>query len=384
MNYYEESLKDLKKNKGRLNITSNVKITDKEILSVAYTPGVARPCEKIKEDSKYLYDYTIKSKTVGVITDGSAVLGLGNIGAEASLPVMEGKCALFAEFAGLNAIPIAVKTQDVEEFIQTVKMIEPIFGGINLEDISAPRCFEIEDRLKKELSIPVFHDDQHGTAVVVTAGLINALKIVKKQPEDLKIVISGAGAAGTAITKMLLKLGVKNIILTNSKGIINKQSFREVNYAVLELLSITNKEKISGGLEDAIKNADVFIGVSAPNILTEQMVQTMNDDPIVFAMSNPEPEIDVELAKSCGVRILATGRSDHPNQINNVLAFPGIFKGALMSNKKQITEEMKMAAALTLSSLVKDGELSENKIIPLPFDEGIADSIAESIMKIKN
>lgn len=383
MDYYKEALKDLKKNKGKLGIISKAKIKNKNDLSTAYTPGVAAPCLKINKNKEDAYKYTFKSRTVLVVTDGSAVLGLGNIGGLAGLPVMEGKCALFKEFADVDAFPISLATQDTSEIIKTIENIAPGFGGINLEDISAPRCFEIEEELIKRLDIPVFHDDQHGTAIVVVAGLINALKLAKKDFKDIKVVISGAGAAGVAITNMLLDLKVKDIILTNSKGIVNKKTLKDCK-TYRNLLKKTNKKKITGGLKEALIGADVFIGVSAPNIVSMDMVKKMNSKPIIFAMSNPVPEIDPKIAKKAGAFIVATGRSDHENQINNVLAFPGIFRGALDGRKKRITNEMKLMAAKALANQVSKNELSAKKIIPLPFKKGVAENIANAVKKCKD
>ena len=376
MDYKELSLKLHEKHKGKLSINSKVPVNNKDDLSIAYTPGVAEPCMHIFKNKEDVYKYTIKSNTVAVITDGSAVLGLGNIGPEASLPVMEGKCVLFKEFANVDAFPIAIKTQDVEEFIKTVKLISPIFGGINLEDISAPRCFEIESRLKKELDIPVMHDDQHGTAVVVLAGLINACKITKKSIKDSKIVVCGAGAAGTAVIKLLLKYGFKDILVSDSQGIISK-SRKDLDNAKKELSEITNKNNLQGSLKDAIKGRDIFIGLSAKNLLNSNDIETMNKDSIIFAMANPDPEIMPDEARKGGAKIIATGRSDFPNQINNVLAFPGIFRGALDARTNNITDEMKVKAAEALAAHVKD--MSENKIIPFAFDKGVAEVVAQAV-----
>ncbi|MDR2456968.1 MAG: NADP-dependent malic enzyme [Clostridiales Family XIII bacterium] len=384
MNYYAESLKGLAEKKGRLDIFSNEEIVNKNDLSITYTPGVSEPCRKIFENQNEAYKYTIKGRTVAVVTDGSAVLGLGDIGAKAAIPVMEGKCALFNRFAGLNAFPICLETNNIDEIVDTVIKIAPIFGGINLEDISAPRCFEIEKRLIEKLDIPVFHDDQHGTAIVVTAALINASRLSIKNISELQIVIAGAGAAGTAIAKMLLNFGVKDIILTNSKGIISKKNFREENETWNELLKITNKKNRQGKLEDALIGADIFIGVSAPDIITKEMILSMNENPFIFAMSNPVPEIMPDIARDAGAAVIATGRSDFPNQINNVLAFPGVFKGALEGKKKKITEEMKKSAAKALAYYIKDDDLSEDYIIPSPFDDGVADTIAKSIKNLSN
>lgn len=338
MNYSEEALRVHEEKKGKIEVVSKVKVENKDDLSIAYTPGVAQPCLKIKENKEDVYKYTSKGNMVAVVSDGSAVLGLGNIGAEASIPVMEGKAILFKEFANVDAFPICLATQDVEEIVKTVKMIEPMFGGINLEDISAPRCFEVENRLKEELNIPVFHDDQHGTAIIVTAGIINAVKqLPDKEMEDLEVVINGAGAAGIAICKMLLNMNVKNVVLCDRYGILEEDT-EGINWAQKEMLKYTNKNNEKGSLVDAVKGKDVFIGVSRPKMLTPEMIDTMNDKPIVFAMANPEPEIMPDEAKKSGVFIMGTGRSDFPNQVNNVLAFPGVFKGALECRASEIKE----------------------------------------------
>ncbi|MAG45653.1 MAG: NAD-dependent malic enzyme [Nanoarchaeota archaeon] len=375
MNYNEEALKLHEENKGKVAISSKVKIETKDDLSTAYTPGVAEPCRKIYGNPEDVYKYTFKSKTVAVVTDGSAVLGLGDIGPEAALPVMEGKAVLFKRFADIDAFPICLKTNNVDEIVSIIKSIEPGFGGINLEDISAPRCFEIEDRLKEEMNIPVMHDDQHGTAVVVLAGLINACKLTNKNIKETKVVISGAGAAGIAVAKILLNYDVKNLVLCDSKGIVSKNR-NDLNEPKKEILTLTNPENISGSLKDALKDRDVFIGVSVKDIINTEDIKTMKD-PIVFAMSNPDPEIIPDNAKAGGAKVIATGRSDFPNQINNVLAFPGIFKGALESGAKKITDEMKIAAAEALANHVKD--LSPEKIIPNAFEDSVADVIAEAI-----
>lgn len=363
---------------GKITTEAKASVKTREDLALAYTPGVAEPCKVIAEDSEAAYKYTIKANTIAVVSDGSAVLGLGNIGPHAAMPVMEGKAVLFKEFGGVNAVPICLDTQDTEEIIKAVTYLAPTFGGINLEDISAPRCFEIEERLKATLNIPVFHDDQHGTAIVVLAGLINSLKITKKKPEDLKVVISGAGAAGVAICKLLLNYGFKNIILCNSKGIISKDAPR-LNWMQQKMTEVTNPENITGSMADALVGADIFIGVSAPGILTAEMVKSMNPDPIIFAMANPTPEIMPDVAKAAGARIVGTGRSDFPNQINNVVAFPGIFKGALEGRAPQITEDMKMAAALAIASLVPDDELNEENIMPEAFDPKVAECVANAV-----
>lgn len=386
---YQESIELHKKLSGKLEIKSKIEIKDKHDLALAYTPGVAEPCREIAKDKSKVYDYTIKKNSVAIVSDGSAVLGLGNIGAEASIPVMEGKAILFKEYGGVDAFPICLKTQDTQEIINIVKNISPVFGGINLEDISAPRCFEIEEALQ-EIGIPVFHDDQHGTAIVVLAGLINASKIANKKLSDLKVVVSGAGAAGTAITKLLLCHGqeknactsVKEIIVCDSKGIISKdrEDLKNNKYKQ-ELIKITNKNNLSGLLKNALKDADVFIGVSAPNVLKKEMIQIMNNKPIVFAMANPVPEIMPDKAKEAGVFIIATGRSDFPNQVNNVLVFPGLFRGALDAGAKQITNKMKIAAAYELSKCVADSELNTENILPSVLDKEVTKKIALAISK---
>jgi len=363
---------------GKLTTESKTPVKSREDLALAYTPGVAEPCKVIAEDKEAAYKYTIKSNTIAVVSDGSAVLGLGNIGPYAAMPVMEGKAVLFKEFGGVNAVPICLDTQDTEEIIKAVTYMAPGFGGINLEDISAPRCFEIEERLKATLDIPVFHDDQHGTAIVVLAGLINALKIVKKEAKDCKAVISGAGAAGIAICKLMLNYGFKNIILCNSKGVISKDA-PKLNWMQQKMVEITNPENVSGSMADALVGADIFIGVSAPGIVTADMVKTMNKDAIIFAMANPVPEIMPDVAKAAGARVVGTGRSDFPNQINNVVAFPGIFKGALEGRAPQITEEMKMAAAFALADLVPESELNEDNIMPEAFNPVVAEKVAEAV-----
>jgi malate dehydrogenase (oxaloacetate-decarboxylating) len=380
MDIKKESLALHKKFKGKMETKVKVPLENKDDLSLAYTPGVAEACREISVDKTKVFEYTNRGNLVAVVTDGSAVLGLGNIGPEAAYPVMEGKAALFKKFGGVDAVSICLNTQDPEEIIKIVKSLEPTFGGINLEDISAPRCFEIETRLKAEMNIPIFHDDQHGTAIVVLAGLINALKIVKKQPEEIKVVINGAGAAGLAICKILLNYGVKNIIVIDSKGII--YSGREdLNWAKEEIAVVTNLEKISGRLEQALDKADIFIGVSGPNILKSEWIKFMNPDPIVFAMANPVPEINPEFAKAAGVKVMATGRSDYPNQINNVLAFPGLFRGVLDAKAVQITEKMKLAAALALAELILPEELTPEYIIPQPFDSRVAVTVSEAVKR---
>lgn len=378
MDYYKESLKMHEEHRGKMEVASKVPVKNKDDLSTAYTPGVAEPCRKIHENPEDVYKYTNKSNIVAVISDGSAVLGLGNIGGLASIPVMDGKSLLFKEFAGIDAIPICLETQDVDEIVMIAKNIAPTLGGINLEDIAAPRCFEIERKLQEQVDIPVFHDDQHGTAVVVTAAIFNALKIVDKKMEELKIVISGAGAAGAAIAKMLLSVGAGDVIVCDRIGPLAKNDDR-LTPAKEELASITNHEMINGTLADALVGADVFIGVSAPRIVTEEMVASMARDAIVLPMSNPEPEIMPDLARKAGARVVGTGRSDFPNQINNVLAFPGIFKGALEARAKRITEDMKVAAARALADIITEEELCEDYIIPSAFHPGVADAIAKAV-----
>ena len=381
MDYGAESLRIHEKYKGKIGIKSRVSIQDKEDLSIAYTPGVAEPCKHIHEDKFLAYKYTIKGHTVAVVSDGTAVLGLGDIGPEAALPVMEGKALLFKEFGGVDAFPIVLDTKDPQEIIKTVKYISPTFGGINLEDISSPRCFEIEETLKNELDIPVFHDDQHGTAIVVTAGIINSLKIIKKEWKDLKIVVAGAGAAGLSICRLLMNFGPKDIILTNRKGIVY-DGRPDLNPVVAKMAKITNKDKQQGTLADALVGADIFIGVSGPNLVKTENIKTMNKDAIVFALANPVPEIMPEDAFEGGARIVATGRSDFPNQINNVLVFPGLFRGALMVRSRKIVEDMKIAAARALASLVNDRELNEKFIIPAVFDKRCARVISEEVATV--
>ena len=363
---------------GKIETTPKCEVKSREDLALAYTPGVAEPCKVIAEDKEAAYQYTIKSNTVAVVSDGSAVLGLGNIGAAAAMPVMEGKAVLFKEFGNVNAFPICLDTQDTEEIIKTVVNIAPAFGGIKLEDISAPRCFEIESRLKELLDIPVFHDDQHGTAIVVLAGIINALKVTGKKKEDCKIVVNGAGSAGIAISKLLLRYGFPNLTLCDKSGILNKES-KDLNWMQKEMMEVTNTEGKSGTLADAFVGADIFVGVSAPNIVSEEMVASMNKDAILFAMANPTPEIMPDLAKKAGAKVVGTGRSDFPNQVNNVVAFPGIFKGALEGRATQITEEMKLAASLALASLVPDDELNEDNILPEAFDPRVADVVSAAV-----
>lgn len=378
MNIYEESLQFHKQLRGKLEVSSRVKITNEKDLSLAYTPGVAEPCREIHKDPSIAYLYTRKWNTVAVISDGTAVLGLGDIGPLASLPVMEGKSILFKEFADVDAFPIVLDTKDVNEIVETVVRIAPTLGGINLEDISAPRCFEIEKKLKERLNIPVFHDDQHGTAIIVLSGLMNALKIVNKKVEDLKIIVNGAGSAGTAITKLLLSYGAKNIIVCDRAGALNRNSTYSNPYFT-ELSNITNPNNESGLLCDVIKNADVFIGVSAPNIVSKEMVTSMNSDSILFAMANPTPEIFPDDAKNAGAKVIGTGRSDFPNQINNVLAFPGIFRGALDVRATEINEEMKIAAAHAIADSVSDEELNPNYIIPKAFNLDVQKRVAQAV-----
>ena len=365
--------------KGKFETTPKMSITTREDLALAYTPGVAEPCKVIAKDKDAAYTYTIKSNTIAVVSDGSAVLGLGNIGAYAAMPVMEGKAVLFKSFGGVNAVPICLDTQDTEEIIKTVVNIAPAFGGINLEDISAPRCFEIEERLKKILDIPVFHDDQHGTAIVVLAGIINGLKVTGKNKEDCKVVVNGAGSAGVAITKLLLTYGFKNITMCDKSGILSNTS-EGLNWMQKSMMDVTNLEGKTGTLADALKGADVFVGVSAPNIVTPEMVASMNKDSILFAMANPVPEIMPDVAKAAGARVVGTGRSDFPNQVNNVIAFPGIFKGALEGRAKQITEDMKLAAALAIANLIPDSELSDTNILPEAFDPKVTDAVCKAVM----
>ena len=368
------------KNKGKIEVISKVAVTSKEELSLAYSPGVAEPCRRIAENKADVYKYTSKGNMVAVISDGSAVLGLGNIGAEAALPVMEGKAILFKEFAGVNAFPICLDTQDTEEIIRTCKILAPSFGGINLEDISAPRCIEIETRLKEELDIPVFHDDQHGTAIVVTAGILNSYKLLKKDITKAKVVVCGAGAAGSSIIKMIKKLDVADILAIDIDGIIARNDEnREYNFLTTELSEITNKENLKGGLKEAIKGADIFIGVSAPGLLKPEMVKEMNKDSVIFAMANPTPEIMPEEALAAGAKIVGTGRSDYPNQINNVLVFPGIFRGALDVRATEINDEMKIAAAYAIAGLVKEDELCPEFIIPNPLNKEVAPAVAKAV-----
>ena len=378
MNINEKSLLLHEEWNGKLEIVSKSPVKSREDLSLAYTPGVAEPCKVIAEDKEAAYKYTMKANTVAVVSDGSAVLGLGNIGPYAAMPVMEGKAVLFKEFAGVNAIPICLDTQDTEEIIKTITYMAPGFGGINLEDISAPRCFEIEERLKATLDIPVFHDDQHGTAIVVLAGIMNALKVVNKQKEDCRVVVNGAGSAGIAITKLLLTYGFPNIIMCDKVGILC-QSTEGLNWMQENMVKVTNLEDKKGNLADALTGADIFVGVSAPNIVSKEMVASMNKDSILFAMANPTPEIMPDDAKAAGAKVVGTGRSDFPNQVNNVVAFPGIFKGALEGRASQITEKMKLAAAKAIAELVPDHELNENNIMPEAFNPIVAQKVAEAV-----
>lgn len=375
----EEAIKLHREWNGKISTVAKAKVKDRHDLAVAYTPGVAAPCRIIAENKAEVYNYTLKANTVAVVSDGSAVLGLGNIGPEAAMPVMEGKCVLFKEFGDVNAFPICLSTQDPDEIVSAVKAIAPTFGGINLEDISAPRCFEIEERLKKELDIPVFHDDQHGTAIVVLAGIINSLKVVGKKKEDCKVVVNGAGSAGVAITRLLLHYGFKNITMCDKSGILSKDS-KDLNWMQEKMMEVTNLSGASGTLADALKGADIFVGVSAPGIVSQDMVRSMNKDSILFAMANPTPEIMPDLAKEAGARVVGTGRSDFPNQVNNVVAFPGIFKGALLGHAKEITEEMKLAAANAIASLVSDADLSDENILPEAFDPKVAEVVSKAVM----
>lgn len=380
MNINEKALELHKEWNGKLETTSKVAVNSREALSLAYTPGVAEPCKVIAKDKEAAYTYTMKSNTVAVVSDGSAVLGLGNIGPYAAMPVMEGKAVLFKEFGNVNAVPICLDTQDTEEIIKAVTYMAPGFGGINLEDISAPRCFEIEERLKATLDIPVFHDDQHGTAIVVLAGIINALKVVKKEKEQCKVVVNGAGSAGVAITKLLLSYGFTNVIMCDKVGIISK-STPNLNWMQEKMAQVTNPNQETGSLADALNQADIFVGVSAPNIVTAEMVASMNKDSILFAMANPVPEIMPDIAKAAGARVVGTGRSDFPNQVNNVVAFPGIFKGALEGRARQITEEMKLAAALAIAGLVPEEELNEDNIMPEAFNPVVAETVAQAVKR---
>ena len=374
----EKALKMHEEWNGKIETTAKAHVNSREDLAIAYTPGVAEPCKVIAQDPEAAYKYTMKANTVAVVSDGSAVLGLGNIGALAAMPVMEGKAVLFKEFGGVNAVPICLDTQNTEEIIKSVVNIAPAFGGINLEDISAPRCFEIETRLKELLNIPVFHDDQHGTAIVVLAGIINALKVTGKKKEDCRVVVNGAGSAGVAITKLLLTYGFPHITMCDINGIISKNS-PNLNWMQQQMTEVTNLEERTGTLADALKGADIFVGVSAPNIVSKEMVASMKKDAILFAMANPVPEIMPDLAKEAGAKVVGTGRSDFPNQVNNVVAFPGIFKGALEGRATQITEEMKLAAANAIAGLVPEEELNENNILPEAFDPRVADTVSKAI-----
>ena len=380
MTNQEKALELHEKLQGKLETVSKTPVRTREDLALVYTPGVAEPCKVIAKDPAAAYTYTMKANTVAVVSDGSAVLGLGNIGPKAAMPVMEGKAVLFKEFGGVNAVPICLDTQDTEEIIKAVTWLAPAFGGINLEDISAPRCFEIEERLKETLDIPVFHDDQHGTAIVVLAGIINALKVVGKKKEDCRVVVNGAGSAGVAITRLLITYGFSNIIMCDKSGILCDGA-EGLNWMQEKMVKRTNLSHETGSLADALKGADIFVGVSAPGIVTEEMVASMNSDAILFAMANPVPEIMPDLAKKAGARVVGTGRSDFPNQVNNVVAFPGIFRGALEGHAKQITDKMKLAAANAIAALVSDEELNENNIMPEAFDPRVADVVADAVKK---
>ena len=377
----EKALKMHEEWHGKIETCAKSHVNSREDLAIAYTPGVAEPCKVITKDPEAAYTYTMKSNTVAVVSDGSAVLGLGNIGALAAMPVMEGKAVLFKEFGGVNAVPICLDTQDTEEIIKTVVNIAPAFGGINLEDISAPRCFEIEERLKELLDIPVFHDDQHGTAIVVLAGIINAMKVTGKDKESSKVVVNGAGSAGVAITKLLLTYGFKHVTMCDINGILGKDS-KDLNWMQEKMVEVTNLEQKTGKLADALKGADIFVGVSAPNIVTPEMVASMNKDAILFAMANPVPEIMPDIAKAAGAKVVGTGRSDFPNQVNNVVAFPGIFKGALEGRATAITEDMKLATAKAIAGLVPDEELNENNILPEAFDPRVADVVSRAVKEL--
>lgn len=381
MTLRDEALEMHRRNQGKLEVAPKVKVTNKDELSLAYSPGVAEPCKEIHEDPRKVFEYTMKRNTIAVVSDGTAVLGLGNIGAEASIPVMEGKAVLFKSFSGIDGVPISLKTTDTDEIVNTVKLLEPNYGGINLEDISAPRCFEIEERLKKETNIPVFHDDQHGTAIVTVAGLINALRIVDKDMSDIKVVLNGAGAAGIAIVKLLYSYGIRDMIMCDSKGAIYEGRRHGMNETKEQVAKWTNRDKTEGDLEEVIQEADVFIGVSVADILTQDMVRSMADDPIIFAMANPNPEINPDEAKEAGAKVIGTGRSDNPNQINNVLAFPGIFRGALDVEATHINEEMKQAAVEAIANLIDSDELDPDYCIPGPFDSRVAPSVAREVAR---
>jgi len=378
MDYKKVALESHEKWNGKLETIAKSPVKSRDDLSIAYTPGVAEPCREIAKNPEDVYKYTMKANTVAVVSDGSAVLGLGNIGPYAAMPVMEGKCVLFKEFGNVNAVPICLDTQDPDEIVNAVKYLAPGFGGINLEDISAPRCFEIEERLKEILDIPVFHDDQHGTAIIVLAGIINGLKVVGKKKEDCKVVVNGAGSAGVAITKLLLKYGFQNVTMCDRQGILSKDD-ETLNWMQKKMMEVTNLSNAHGTLADALVGADIFVGVSAPNIVSQDMVRSMNKDAIMFAMANPDPEILPNLAKEAGARVVGTGRSDFPNQVNNVIAFPGIFKGALEGRAPQITEEMKLAAANAIAGLVSDEDLNDEFILPEAFDPRVADAVAAAV-----
>ncbi|MEC0665254.1 malic enzyme-like NAD(P)-binding protein [Priestia flexa] len=381
MSLREEALHMHRINKGKLESKSKIPVRNAQDLSLAYSPGVAEPCKEIYDDVNNVYEYTMKGNMVAVVSDGTAVLGLGNIGPEAALPVMEGKAVLFKSFAGVDAFPICLKTTDIDQIVETVKLLEPTFGGVNLEDIAAPSCFEIEERLKKETNIPIFHDDQHGTAIVTVAGLVNALKLANKKMSEVKVVANGAGAAGIAIIKLLHRYGVRDIIMCDSKGPVYEGRSFGMNQVKDEVAAYTNRQKVTGTLEDALSGADVFIGVSVEGALTKEMIQKMNEDPIVFAMANPMPEIMPDEAKSAGVRVIGTGRSDFPNQVNNVLAFPGIFRGALDVRATHINEQMKIAAVEAIASLISSDDLHEDYVIPAPFDTRVAPAVAAAVAK---
>lgn len=381
MSLREEALHMHRINKGKLESKSKIPVRNAQDLSLAYSPGVAEPCKEIYDDVNNVYEYTMKGNMVAVVSDGTAVLGLGNIGPEAALPVMEGKAVLFKSFAGVDAFPICLKTTDIDQIVETVKLLEPTFGGVNLEDIAAPNCFEIEERLKKETNIPIFHDDQHGTAIVTVAGLVNALKLANKKMSEVKVVANGAGAAGIAIIKLLHRYGVRDIIMCDSKGPVYEGRSFGMNQVKDEVAAYTNRQKVTGTLEDALSGADVFIGVSVEGALTKEMIQKMNEDPIVFAMANPMPEIMPDEAKSAGVRVIGTGRSDFPNQVNNVLAFPGIFRGALDVRATHINEQMKIAAVEAIASFISSDDLHEDYVIPAPFDTRVAPAVAAAVAK---